>query len=80
MDQVDRVLEMIARADPPGLATAGPREALIAQLELLGDDDPRIELARRILHEAFAELGRREFGESPNGSRCARKPSAGPLS
>ena len=61
MDQVDRVLKMIARADPPGLATAGPREALIAQLELLGDDDPRIELARRILHEAFAELGRREF-------------------
>jgi RNA polymerase sigma-54 factor len=61
LDQVDRVLKMIARADPPGLATPGPREALIAQLELLDPDDPRVALARRILVEAFAELGRREF-------------------
>jgi RNA polymerase sigma-54 factor len=61
LEQVDRVLRMIARADPPGLATEGPREALIAQLDLLGTDDPRVELARRILKETFAELGRREF-------------------
>lgn len=61
LDQVDRVLKMIARTDPPGLATAGPREALIAQLDLLDPDNPQVALARRILVEAFAELGRREF-------------------
>ena len=61
LEQVDRVLKMIARADPPGLATPGPREALMAQLDVLGSDDPRLALARRILNEAFAELGRREF-------------------
>jgi RNA polymerase sigma-54 factor len=61
MEQVDRVLKMIARADPPGLATAGPREALLAQLDLLDPDDPRPQLARRMLNETFAELGRREF-------------------
>jgi RNA polymerase sigma-54 factor len=60
LEQVDRVLKLIARADPPGLATPGPREALMAQLDL-GADEPRISLSRRILNEAFAELGRREF-------------------
>jgi RNA polymerase sigma-54 factor len=61
LSQVTEVLDLIARADPPGLATTGPREALLAQLNLLGDENPRVLLARRMLLETFAELGRREF-------------------
>lgn len=59
--QIERVRALIARADPPGLATAGPREALLAQIEALGPDHPRAALARRMLTETFAELGRREI-------------------
>ncbi len=61
LTDVQRVLHLISRADPPGLATAGPREALLVQLDLLGSDHSLAALSRRILLEAFAELGRREF-------------------
>jgi RNA polymerase sigma-54 factor len=58
---VEHVLSLIARADPPGLATAGPRQALLTQLDLMDDGDPAVALARRMLEECFSELGRREF-------------------
>src|SRR3990172_5115924 len=61
LSQVERVLSLIARADPPGLATPGPRQALLAQLDLMDPGDPMVGLARRMLDECFAELGRREF-------------------
>jgi RNA polymerase sigma-54 factor len=61
LSQVTEVLDLIARADPPGLATPGPREALLAQLNLLGAENPHVLLARRMLAETFSELGRREF-------------------
>lgn len=61
LSDVQRVIDLIARADPPGLATAGPREALLVQLDLLGNHHPMAELSRHVLLETFAELGRREF-------------------
>jgi RNA polymerase sigma-54 factor len=61
LNQVQRVLSLISHADPPGLATAGPREALLVQLDLFDPEDPITLLARQILSTAFAELGRREF-------------------
>ena len=61
LTQVERVLTMIARADPPGLATTGPRQALLAQLSLHDPSSSLGQLARRILEEAFSELGRHEF-------------------
>jgi RNA polymerase sigma-54 factor len=59
--QVLRVLELISHADPPGLASEGPRQALLVQLELLKDLAPNVKLARRMLDETFSELGRREY-------------------
>ncbi len=59
--EVDEVLDLIARGDPPGLATQGPRQALLVQLDMLEGSDPRVSLARRMLEETFAELGKREF-------------------
>jgi RNA polymerase sigma-54 factor len=61
LSQVERVLTMISRADPPGLATTGPRQALLAQLSLHDPNSSLSQLARRILEEAFSELGRHEF-------------------
>jgi RNA polymerase sigma-54 factor len=60
MEQVERVLDKISHVDPPGLATEGPRQALLAQLDVAGNS-PRIELARQILTSAFNELGRHDF-------------------
>lgn len=61
LEAVHQVLDLISRADPAGLATAGPRQALLAQLDLLHPGDPRVDLARRMIETCFAELGRREF-------------------
>jgi len=61
LSDVEAVLRLISRADPPGLATSGPRQALLAQLDLIAGDEPLAATARRMLQEAFAELGRREF-------------------
>lgn len=59
--QVTRVLDLISRVDPPGLATQGPRQALLVQLDLLQDMTPHTQLARSMLEETFAEMGRREY-------------------
>jgi RNA polymerase sigma-54 factor len=59
--QVSRVLELISRADPPGLATEGPRQALLVQLDLLQDMTPHSDVARAMLEDTFSELGRREY-------------------
>ena len=61
LSQVERVLTLISRADPPGLATTGPRQALLAQLSLHDPNSTLSQLARRILEETFSELGRHEF-------------------
>lgn len=61
LEQVERVIELISHADPPGLATAGPKAALLAQLDLMPQGDSRAALSRRLLLEAFRELAQREF-------------------
>jgi RNA polymerase sigma-54 factor len=61
LPQVQRVITAINGADPIGLATEGPKQALLVQLDQISEDNPICELARRILNETFSELGRREF-------------------
>ncbi len=61
MEQVHGVIELIAHIDPPGLGTSGPREALLAQLDLLREDDPQVILSRQILHSEFAPLARHDY-------------------
>ena len=61
LSHVDRVLKLISHADPPGLATTGPRHALLVQLDMFPQDSPSLRLARRILESFFVELGRREI-------------------
>ena len=61
LPQVHRVIKLINSADPVGLATQGPKQTLLVQLDLLSTDNNICELARQILNESFSELGRREF-------------------
>ena len=62
MEQVHGVIELIAHVDPPGLGTSGPREALLAQLDLLREDDPLVVLSRQILQSEFERLARHDYG------------------
>ena len=62
LPQVMKVINLIYKVDPVGLATDGPRQTLLVQLDQLSDiEEPHHELARRLLRESFAELGRKEF-------------------
>ena len=65
--QVERVVKLISHADPPGLATSGPKQALLAQLDLLPEIGSILPLARQILNEYFTELGRREIERIAEG-------------
>jgi RNA polymerase sigma-54 factor len=59
--QVERVLHLISRTDPAGLASSGPREALLTQLALVPVHGSLQEICRTMLEEHFSELGRREY-------------------
>jgi RNA polymerase sigma-54 factor len=61
LNQVQHVMDLIAKVDPPGMATLGPREALLAQLELFDSRLPSVTHAKRIIEETFKELGHRDF-------------------
>lgn len=73
--RVQRVIDMISRCEPAGLATAGPRQALMVQLELL---QPGEGLAHRILESHFEQLAHKDYetiahelGASPGQVRNA---------
>jgi len=59
--QVQKVLNLISQADPPGIATSGPREALLAQLNLFDARLPTVAHSKRIIQDAFKELGGRDY-------------------
>jgi RNA polymerase sigma-54 factor len=71
--QVQRVIALINSADPMGLATQGPKEALLVQLDHLAADNPICDLAGQMLKETFSELGRREYDKI--GHELGVKPS-----
>lgn len=56
---VQHVLDLISHSDPAGLATSGPREALLVQLDIYPENKTTI-LARQILQDAFDLLSRRD--------------------
>jgi RNA polymerase sigma-54 factor len=59
--QVEHVLQLISRTDPAGLATSGPKEALLTQLDLVPVHGALQEICKSILEAHFAELGRRDY-------------------
>jgi RNA polymerase sigma-54 factor len=68
-----RVIALIQKVDPVGLASEGPRQALLAQIDLLNNgEDSRSDLARQLLRQFFTELGRKEY------DKIAQNCEAGP--
>lgn len=60
LSRVERVVDLISRCDPAGLASSGPRKALLVQLELI---QPGQSLARQILESYFEKLASKDYGE-----------------
>lgn len=56
---VDRVLEMVRRLDPPGIAARNLQECLLLQLQRKQDDDAR--LAQRIIENHFDAFSKKHF-------------------
>ena len=59
--QVERVVSLISHCDPAGLATYGPRQALLAQLDLFPAESAEAQLACGILQAGFEALASRDY-------------------
>ncbi len=58
LEQVQQVIDLISRCDPAGLATAGPRQALMVQIQLVQPGDS---LAKQILESHFEQLAKKDY-------------------
>jgi len=63
LSQVERVQRIIQRADPIGVGSCTPQEALLVQLDILADAKPVPEIARRIILDGMDLLSRRQYSE-----------------
>lgn len=59
---IERTLYSIQRGDPPGIGAASPVEALLIQVDVLGETKPIPDAVRSIIQEYLEELGRGEYG------------------
>lgn len=63
LSKVMQIKQLIQRAEPVGVGSANPQEALLVQLDVLSETKPVPELARRIIGEAMELLTRRQYAE-----------------
>jgi len=63
ISDVQRVQKIIQRADPIGVGSSSPREALLAQLDVLEENGSIPRLARSIVEDGMELMSRRQFGE-----------------
>ncbi len=61
LSQVEEVQRIIQRADPIGVGSSTPQEALLVQLDVLSDSMPVPPLARDIIQECMELLSRRLY-------------------
>lgn len=61
--EVEKVKRLIQRADPVGVGSANPQEALLVQLEALSEIGSVPPLAERIVKEGMDELSRHQYPE-----------------
>jgi len=60
-DEVIRVLELIQRLDPPGIAARDLQECLSIQLDLLHSDTAGLQTARKIVDQTWEEFEKKHF-------------------
>jgi RNA polymerase sigma-54 factor len=58
---VQRVISLISSVDPIGLATNGPKDALLVQLDQVENDVPQRELAILLIKDFFTQLAQKEY-------------------
>lgn len=63
LERVRRIQQMIQRADPAGVGSTEPKEALLAQLDLLEEVQSVPSLARKVIEEGLDLLSRHQFHE-----------------
>ncbi len=63
LSHVEAVLRLIQRADPVGVGSPTPQEALLVQIEALSESRPVPPLAARAVQEGMALLSRRRYAE-----------------
>lgn len=63
LSRVENVLHLIQRAEPVGVGSRSPQEALLVQLEVLGESYPIPEMATQAVREAMDLLSRRQYVE-----------------
>jgi len=63
ISQVESVLRLIQRAEPLGVGSPSPQEALLVQLEILKEVCPMPALAERVVREGMEMLSRKQFAE-----------------
>lgn len=60
---VQRIQQIIQRADPIGVGSSSPQEALLVQLDVLSESRKVPQLAREMIEEAMGLLSRRQYAE-----------------
>jgi RNA polymerase sigma-54 factor len=63
ISRIEKVISIIQRADPVGVGSTGPQEALLVQLEILAESKPVPALAEKAIREGWDLLSRRHFLE-----------------
>ncbi|MBN2500559.1 MAG: hypothetical protein JXB38_07285 [Anaerolineales bacterium] len=61
--QVERVASLIQHADPIGVGAPSPKEALLVQVEVLGEVVPFPELTQKAISDGLDLLSRHHYGE-----------------
>jgi RNA polymerase sigma-54 factor len=61
MQQVEEVLEIIQRLDPPGIGSRSLQECLVIQLEFSKADPHLVSLARTLLMDHFDEFAKKHY-------------------
>ncbi len=63
LGKVEKILNIIQRADPVGVGSSSPREALLVQLELLAENFPVPPLADEAIKSGLELLSRHQYTE-----------------
>lgn len=63
VSRVDNIIKLIQRADPLGVGSASPQEALLAQLEILAETEEIPPLAHQMVLEGMSLLSRHQYSD-----------------